>query len=83
MASFQLTQPHGEREPTIRHHTHTGNIITDDILLVVYYSNPVQFTAADLAKQSLSRGFPRVIRAGHGIKIGAVVSVVVMTLYNL
>lgn len=35
-------------------------------------ANPVQLTAADLAKQSLSRGFPRVIRAGHGIKIGAV-----------
>ena len=32
-------------------------------------------TAAELAKQSISRGFPRVIRAGHGIKIGAVVSV--------
>ena len=31
-------------------------------------------TAAELAKQSISRGFPRVIRAGHGIKIGAVVS---------
>ncbi|XP_065882696.1 pleckstrin homology domain-containing family A member 2-like isoform X2 [Dysidea avara] len=31
-----------------------------------------QMTAAELAKQSISRGFPRVIRAGHGIKIGAV-----------
>jgi len=40
-------------------------------------------TAAELAKQSISRGFPRVIRAGHGIKIGAVVSVFENVLYKL
>ena len=44
------------------------------ILYYLQQTNTVQLTAADLAKQSLSRGFPRVIRAGHGIKIGAVVS---------